>query len=354
MKKRSTLTRTSASTMIALFSLLIASLVAGAALAQDENDPAQVRNREETRITAQEPQGEGLRERIRERIESEVGLQDQERERLRQHLGECERHGFDDALVAALFSESNPLREQIRTQERVLALAREGLPVEPVAQKLQEGRQKGVSQETLEQVCARIAEHVRAAHSFMERAREGGIAPGDENAERRHIREMAMHMWHGLKEGDMDRIQTRARQRLQDGSCTTEDVVAAAETATRLAEMGIERSRAVRLAGDALQYGYTPREMRQLVWAVMTANVHGGPQDDVIDTLERGIRNQRQLSQMVQEMWQHGWMGPADEHGGRSPMDNAPGSGPGSGQQGQGAGEDGQGGGGSDKGSGGK
>lgn len=343
MKKRSLFTRALASTMIALLSLLTVSLITGTAFAQDESSTAQVRSREETRNAAQDPQGEMLRERIRERIENEEGLKEQERERLRQHLGECEKQGFDDALLAALFNQASPLREQIRSQERVLALAREGLPIEPLAQKMQEGRRKGVDQETLEQVCTRLGEYVRAAHRLMERARESGISAGDENAERRHVRETAMHMWRGLEEGDMDRLQIRARKRLQDGSCTTEDLVAAAETATRLSEIGIERNRSVRLAGNALQYGYTPRQMQQLVWAVMTANMHGGPQDDVIDTLERGIRNQHQLSQMVQEMWQHGWMGPADEHGGHSPMDNAPGSGPGSGQQGHGNGESGQG-----------
>ncbi len=344
MKKRSHSQGTLASAMIALLALVFMTLLAGAAAAQSENPETQVRSREESRNSVQEPQGETLRERIRERIENEEGLQEQERQRLREHLGECQSQGFGDELTAALFSEDTPLREQIRTQERVLTLAREGLPVGPVAQKLQEGRRKGVSQGILERVCTRVAELVRAADRLMERARESGVTAGDEDAERRHVREAAMHMWRGLKEDDLNQLQTRARKRLQDGSCTTEDLVAASETATRLTEIGIEQNRAVRLAGDALQYGYTPRQMQQLVWAVMTANTHAGPQDDVLDTLERGIRNRHQLSQMVQEMWQQGWMGPADEHGGRSPMDNAPGGEPGSGQQGQGSGEGGQGG----------
>jgi hypothetical protein len=344
-----------AATLMALVSLLSLSLPATNALAQEEGSASQVRSREENRDPAQKPQGQVLPERIRERIENEEGLQEQERERLRIHLGECERLGLEDALLTVLFNDATPLREQVRTQEQVLSLAREGLPVEPVTQKLQEGQRKGVSQENLERVCRRIAEHVRAAHQFMERARKEGIVSGDENAERRHVRETAMHMWRGLREADMERLRTQARKRLQDGSCTTEDLVAAAETATRLSEIGVEQNRAVRLAGDALQNGYTAREMQQLVWAVMTSKMHQGPQDDVLDTLEQGIRNQNQLSQMVQEMWQHGWMGPADEHGARNPMDSAPGTGPGTGQQGQGGGDGGQGGdGGNEKGGSGK
>ncbi|UCF78861.1 MAG: hypothetical protein JSW03_00860 [Candidatus Eiseniibacteriota bacterium] len=342
MKKTSTFTRTLGASMLALLSLLLICVAAETTLAQDEtSEPAQVRNRQQIRNAAQEPQGETLRQRIRERIENEQGLQDQEREQLRQHLRDCERLEFDDGLVAALFSDGVSLREQLRTQERVMTLAREGLPVEPVAQKLQEGRRKGVGQGSLERVCARIAEQVRAAHRFMERAREEGLTPGEANAERRNVQEMAANMWRGLKEDEMERLQKRARERLRDGSCTTEQLVVAAETATRLAELGIERNRAVRVAGDALQHGYTAREMRQLAWMVMTAHMHGSPLGDVMDEIETGFRNQRQLSQMVQEMWQRGWLGPADEHGSHGPMDDAPGSGPG-GHRDEGSGGSGQ------------
>jgi len=350
MKKRSSSMRALTSRVIVLFSLFIISLAASIAFAQDGSNPAQVRNRKETRKVTQGPQGDALLQRIRERIQNEEGLQDQERERLRDHLDECKRLGFDNDLMAALFNEANPLRAQIRTQERVLALARDGLPVEPVAQKLQEGLRKGIAEEALERVCARIEEYVRTAHRFMKRAQEAGITKDNADAERRHVREMATDMWRGLKEDDMDQLQTRAGQRLRHGSCTTEDLVVAAETATRLSEIGIQREKAVRLAGDALQHGYTPREMKQLVWVVMTAHMRGGSPDKVIDTLERGIRNQHQFSQMVQEMWQRGWMGPADQQGGWSPMDNATGSGPGGRQQDHGTGGSSQTGGGQEQG----
>ncbi|MFH0779006.1 MAG: hypothetical protein V2A71_10350, partial [Candidatus Eisenbacteria bacterium] len=328
MKTRSLSPRTLASTRIVLFSLLIVSLAVSMAFAQDDGSPAQARSRKETQKAIQEPKGEALRQQIRERIENESGLQAQERERLRLHLGECKQLGLSDETVATLFSGATPLRQQIRIQERVLALAREGLPVEPVAQKLQEGQRKGATVEALERVCARLGEYVRAAHRFMKQAQEAGATPGDAAAERKHAGDVATQMWRGLTQGDMDQIQDRTHLRLRDGSCKTEDLVGATETATRLSEIGIERKRAVRLAGDAFQYGYTVREMQQLVWVVMTAHMHGGPTDKVIDTLERGIRNQNQLSQMVQEMWQHGWMGPADQQGGHGPMDNATGSGP--------------------------
>jgi len=343
MKRHQALKTMANGSLAVLVAVLLAGPLAGAAFAQDdggaqvraqdraeiaaqgapENDPAQTRAGEEARNTAQDPQGDLLRQRIRDRIEKEDGLQSQERDQLRKHLGDCETLGLDDATIGALFDENVPLRKQIKTQERVLAMAREGLAVDPVVQKLQEGRRKGASDEALEKACARMEENVRAAHRYMEKAKAAGVTPGDREAERRRTAEMAKHMFNGLGDGDMDQLQERARIRLRDGSCTTEDLAAAAETTVKLRAMGIERERAGRVAGEALQYGYTAREMRQFSWMVMTAKAHGGPQNDVLDTLERGIRNQHQLAEMVREMYQHGWMGPADEHGGHGGHDAA-------------------------------
>lgn len=321
----------------ALLCLLIAGAPAGAALAQNEGASPQEQVREPAR------EGAMLRERIRDRIANEQGLEDQDRERLRQHLAECEQLGLNDDITAALFAEGEPLKNQMRTQERVLAMARDGLPVEPVMQKLQEGRRKGANHERLEQACARMEEHVRAADRIMKQTRADGVQASVADAERRHTGEVAICMWSGLKEADMDQLRERARLRLRDGTCTTEDFAAAAETASRLHEMHIERMRALGLAGEALQNGYTARDMQQLRWMVMSAHLHGGPTDEVLDTLEDGLRNQHQMTYMMRQMQQHGWMGPADEHGGRGGMtpDHSGGSGPGGGHHGGGGGHGG-------------
>jgi hypothetical protein len=328
--------------------LLASGVVTDAVLAQGEGDQIQLQERARIQDREQDPQGDALRQRIRERIDREEGLQDRERERLREHLGECKRLGLDDEVLAALFCEDEPLQKQIRTQERVMAMAREGVPVDLLTEKLQEGRRKGANSQVMEQVCVRIENNLRIAHRYMNRVREDGVETGDDNAERRHTRQMAMNMWHGLEEGDMEQLRERARLRLRDGSCSTEDVAASAETATQLKEMGIERRRAVLLAGEALQNGYNAKEMRQLGWMIRTAHMHGGPAEDVVGTIEDGIRNQHQLTHMMQQMFQNGWMGPADQHGGHGPMDGSMGSGPGGHQgddqdQGQGDGSGGQG-----------
>jgi hypothetical protein len=312
--------------------VLLIAFTAGAASAQTDGGAAQARESNQIRNAAQNPQGDALRQRIRERIENDAALEQQDRDRLRRHLGECQELGLDDETVAMLFDESKPLQKQIRMQERILTLAREGLPHEPVVQKLREGRQKGADDGAIERVCERMEEDVRAANRVMVRAREDGLGRGDADAERARTRDMAMNMWRGVSEDECDQLRERARLRLRDGSCTTEELVVSAETAVKLRDMGIERGRALEVAGEALQNGYTTREMRQMGWMVMTAASHGGPRDDVLDTIERGIRDRNQLTEMSQEMWQRGWMGPADEHGGHhggNMMNDAPGGSPG-------------------------
>lgn len=326
MKKLLTSKATASWSVLLLAAVVLAGPLAGAASAQDES-PAQARVRAEARLSSQTPQGDLLRQRIRERIEGEQGLQVQEREQLRQHLGECEKLGLGDAAMGALFDESEPLRGQIRTQERVLAMAREGLPVEPVMEKLQEGRRKGASSEALEKVCARMEEHVRAANRYMMEVRKAGVKPGNPDAERARTAEMARHMFNGVSQGDLDQLRERVRARLREGSCTTEDCAAAAEAMVKFRSMGVEPARAARIAGEALQNGYTAREMRQFSWMIMAAKSHGGPQNDVLDTVESGIRNQHRIGDMIREMYRYGWMGPGDERGGYGGNDPSGGAG---------------------------
>jgi hypothetical protein len=316
---------TSKRILATLLGLMILAVSAGLAVAQDGDSGERARQRQELRDPAQEPAGDQLRDRVRERIQSEPGLQEQERQRLRQHLGECDELGLGNATVEALFGDDRPLRAQLQQQERVLTMAREGLPVEPVVDKLREGHRKGVSDEALERVCDRMEEHVRVAQRVMEGAHGDGVEHGDNRTERQLTRSVAMNMWRGLEEGDMEQLRERARLRLRDHACTTTDLTAAAETATQLREMGVERRRAMELAGEALQRGYTAREVRQISWMVMAAQVHGGRRDDVLGRLEHGLRSHEGMSDMIQNMWQRGWMGPADEHGGRgghSPVDD--------------------------------
>ena len=268
---------------------------------------------------------DALRERIRERIDSDDQLKERDRLQLREHLRDCEELGLSDSTVKALFANGVPLQEQIRHQNRILTMAREQLPVESLVAKLEEGRRKQAGEPALERVCSQLEEHVRTAAQVMNRARESGLQPGDDTTEKRLTESLAMNMWRGLGEGDCDQLMERARLRLRDGSCSTTDFAAASATATELRELGLEHERATRMAGDALQNGYAAREIRQMAHMVMAAHAHGQAVDEVVGHVQNGLRQHEQMGELMQHVWQRGWMGPGEEHGGRgghSPVDD--------------------------------
>ena len=264
-------------------------------------------------------------ERIRARIEADAGLATQQREQLREHLRAFERAGLDDQALDALFPEGAPLGEQIRHQQRIARMIGEGLPVEPLLDKLQEGRRKSVPDGMLDRVCDQLEGHVRAADRSMVRAREAGARAGDPSIEHRLTESVARNMWRGLRPDDFEGLMERARERLRDGQCSTTDLAAAAATVTDLMELGAPRERAMELAGEALRERYEAGAIRRMAHMVMAAHAHGRPVDEVMGQVREGMHHAASMDDVMHQMARQGWMGPGEEHGGRgghSPVDD--------------------------------
>lgn len=295
------------STLLPLVAALIAVImtIAGPAVAQTDAD--------------------ALRERIQTRIEADAAAGTQERAQLREHLREFLAAGLDEADLDALFPEGQPLAAQLRHQERVRTMLNEGLPVEPLLDKIQEGRRKNAPDRAIERVCNQLEQHVRTADRLMRQAREAGVQASGPAVETRLTESVARNMWRGLKSEDFEALMERSRDRLRDGSCSTTDLAAAAATATDMMEVGATRERAVEVAGQALRNAYAAGEIRQLAHMVMAAHAHGRSVDEAIGHMGDGMRNAEPMAAMVRSMARQGWMGPGDEHGGRgghSPVDD--------------------------------
>ena len=229
-----------------------------------------------------------------------------------------------------------------------MAMHREGLPVDLVIEKFKEGSLKGASGPRLDGALERVESQVRTMSQWMHRLQQDGVADPENATVREQLRRgMTLDLWRGSEEADLEQLRTRAQKRLRDGSCSLTDVAAALETTTQVRECGVDATRARNMAGDALEHGYTAREIRQLGWMVMAAHTNGQNGEDVVDNFERGLQRQEQFQEMVQQMMRSGWMGPADGQRGQSghrPVDDVIGGGPdnGRGQNGQG-GQGGQG-----------
>ena len=271
-----------------------------------------------------------LRERIQERIRSARDLGDGERTEMQTNLEACIRAGVSDPGLETVFPRTGKARQistptMLRLQARVRAMAQEGLPVEPVLAKVQEALMKGVADPGLGQVSERVETNVRAAKRIVTQARADGIRPpADAPRERQMIRELAQQMWRGTSAQDVDALRSRARERLRTRACTTEDLVATVETATRLREEGVDARRAMRVAGEALQQGYGAEEMRKLQYMMVYRHREGRSVQGLVDDFEHCLGSGMDSAHMYQYMMQHGWMGPGDVQGpgGSRPIDD--------------------------------
>jgi hypothetical protein len=271
-----------------------------------------------------------LHERIQSRIQESPALDAGQREKMERNLERCLHLGMRDYQVEGLFpmpgehGRMDPA-QLLDMQERVLASADSGLPAGLLADKIREGRMKGVAPDVLAGVMQRLETHMSVAHREMGLAVAEGVTPtGNEKAERHLQRGLALDMWRGLHEEDLEQIREHASQRAMHMSCSTIDLAAAAETATELIEQGIEPARARDMVGMGLDQGYSAQEMRQIGQMAMNSTKHGAPPEETLRWMEHQMHNGAQTDEMMRQMMQHGWLGPRDMYGpgGCSPVDD--------------------------------
>jgi len=267
--------------------------------------------------------------RFLDRIQNDTGLSEQQRDRMRTNLQLCRDLALTDEQLDALFPDGGSHfsgETRLRMQEQVLALAVDGQPYDLLCSKVGEGEMKGAREPDVERAVNRMSEYVRAAHQYMEDAKQDGVAGLDDMRAEQHLqRGIAMNMWRGLERGELDQLRTHARERLRDGSCNLIDLSAAAETATELKESGVRSELAMDLCGDALREGYRAADMRGLGRMTMVAHRNGEPGDDFCIRLRDRVREHANMAEMQQTMMQSGWMGPESMghgFGGHSPVDD--------------------------------
>lgn len=281
---------------------------------------------------AQNPDNGGSQ--FRDRIDHDTSLTVPQRDRMRENLQSCKDVAMTDEQLDVMFPEGGShysAEARLRMQSRVLELARNGQPYDLLCNKMGEGEMKRASEQHVERAVQRMGEYVDAAHQYMEHAKRDGVAGlNDAGAEHHLHRGLAMDMWRGLEQGELDQLRTHARERLRNNSCDLIDLSAAAETATELKEMGVGSELAVGLCADALRGGYAAEDMRGLGHMTMVAHRNGEPGDQFCTQLRDHVREHDKLGDMQHTMMQAGWMGPESMgHGysGHSPVDDVMGGG---------------------------
>lgn len=261
-----------------------------------------------------------IEDRFLERIQMHEGLNDQVRERMRENLHACIAEGATLEELEPLFpgEESAGLGPQamLRMQERMRQLLQEGVDPHPMVEKVREGITKRAPADRIEFAATRMADHLQAAHRFLDHHFEdmtdrGHARPGEQGDVPKNMmeRHLALDFWSGLDPDDLEGMHDRVRAR--DGGCGAADFVAAVDVAAMLHDRGMAREHALDMAEQALHSGYGRHELHRMGWALTRADIddHG---DEIYQHMMEGMGAHHDLDQMVEDMMGHGWMGPAD------------------------------------------
>jgi uncharacterized membrane protein YgcG len=185
-------------------------------------------------------------------------------ERVRNQAREMIRAGVpaDDAVAMTRSMVQNQYREEhtLQAQRQVIAACDEGLPPEPIMNKLQEGLAKKVPPEKVVKAMQTVRE--RHAHAY----RHARQVTEDPAAQKVLGDALAQGLAAGMKPRDMARVQERVRERVRLQACDDCPQLAleSALTARDMARLGVDSDTAGDVVCQALERGYGSPEMHRM------------------------------------------------------------------------------------------
>ncbi len=294
--------------------VLLIALSSGLALAQGDGQDADL----------------GWTSEIRENIRQHSGLDEAQREQMMANLDRCLDQGLSADQVqtlfpAADFADQDRAQYMLAHQNRILGVGEAGLPMEPMMEKMREGRMKRVRPQMMDRVLAQTDHNIRIADRVMRETIAGGVRPAGRNGEMSDaVVDLSRCLWDGLQEQDMEHLGENARLRARDGGCGLDEFVAANQAATRFAQSGVDREHAVNMAAEAMHNGYSAQDMRTMGDMMMTSAHMDGDHQTMMDSMDDWIHEGVSMDEMTEHMMDGGWMGPADMMGpgGHHPMND--------------------------------
>ncbi len=216
-----------ASAGLILFFLLVVAMPAGAD-AVDDGLPATV--------------SEQVRTQTREMIR--VGVPADEALAMTRSMAQ---QGYSDAAMR-------------QAQHQMMAACEEGLPHEPLFNKLQEGLAKQVPPENVVKAMQTVRERYRYSYRFARQI------TADKTQQKALGQAQAQALAAGLQTRDMTRIQDQVRQRIRSQTCdncpqlATESALAARD----MARLGVASPNVAEVVDEALEIGYDSPRMHRM------------------------------------------------------------------------------------------
>lgn len=150
--------------------------------------------------------------------------------------------------------------ETLRAQRQVVAACEEGLPHEPLFNKLQEGLAKQVPPEDIVKAMQRVRERYRYAYQYARQITS-------DKAKQRSLGEaQAQGIAAGLKTKDMQRINEQVRERIRLKTCDNCPQLARESTlaARDMARLGVDSGTTGDVVCRALENGYDNAQMLRM------------------------------------------------------------------------------------------
>ncbi|BBO92193.1 hypothetical protein [Desulfosarcina ovata] len=184
---------------------------------------------------------------------------------IQQQIREMSDLGIPETPAREMLTQmvQNRFRQQIQVQARqvVMDAARAGLPTEPVMNKAMEGMAKKAGEEQV----VRAMETVRNRYAVANRmARSLPVESRIDAATRAVADSLAAGMQTADMEAVMAQLQVRTRQQTRNRAEKMELAIQTMQTVRTMARLGIPSTEVAETLGQALQNGYTYREMKQL------------------------------------------------------------------------------------------
>ena len=182
-----------------------------------------------------------------------------------------------------------------------MSAKKEGLPVRPVLDRIEQGLSKGVPTERIVAASQRLAEKIAAAQPLVDALIRDGMTPRRNNEREAAIESAARALEKSLDAQDIGAMAAAVRNKRGSLALFT----SAMDTASYFAASGMSPKTASRLVRDAVQKGSSERDLGAMVRRVDDEMKHGTGAEDIAAKMERGnMQEERgmQHQDMRQEM----------------------------------------------------
>jgi hypothetical protein len=165
-----------------------------------------------------------------------------------------------------------------------MSAKKEGLPVRPVLDRIEQGLSKGVPIERIVAASQRLAEKMATAQPLVDALIRGGMTPRRGNEREAAIESAAHALEKSMDAHDIGAMGAAVRNKR--GSLLL--FTSAMDTATYFAASGMSPKTASRLVRDAVQKGSAEHDLGAMVRRMDDEMKHGTSAEDVATKMERG------------------------------------------------------------------